>query len=140
MGRGSQGQMGSGVSLPSPNYDAIIVKGDVDEMVKVAQEVSKAIGRVKNSQIRGIFATVRQIQLSWGTNTISAEKAYRDAVLLKPRLSYSAARNDLSGLDIILVGALNMVKGTPDQRKTYFTNFVNFFEAIVAYHYANNKS
>jgi CRISPR-associated protein Csm2 len=117
-----------------PDYEAIIARGDVDKLVEVADAIGRDIGQVKSSQIRGIFATVRQIQLNWST---APEQAYRDAILLKPRIGYSAARNDLRGLDRYLIDALAYVKGTPEERRVRYMNFVNFLEAIVAYHKMN---
>ncbi len=128
---GRPGTGGSPRRLPQPDYDAIILRGDVDNLVAAAEEIGEAVWQVKSSQIRGIFASVRQIQLNWSTNE---QKAYRDAILLKPRIAYTAARNDLSGLNVILIEALNRVKGSEDERRERFMRFVDFFEAIVAYH------
>jgi len=130
---GRPGAGGGSRRLPQPDYDAIIVRGDVDKLVAAAEEIGEVLvaGRLKNSQIRGIFASVRQIQLNWSTNE---QKAYRDAILLKPRIAYTAARNDLVGLDSVLIEALNRVKGAEAERRERFMRFVDFFEAIVAYH------
>lgn len=113
------------------NYEAIIVNGDVDKLVSAAEAIGGEIRQVKSAQIRGIFATVRQIQLNWSTDP---QQAYREAILLKPRIGYSASRNNLQGLDQVLIDALGYVKGTPDEQRARYMNFVNFFEAIVAYH------
>lgn len=128
---GRPGAGGPPRRLPQPDYDAIILRGDVDKLVAAAEEIGEAVRQVKSSQIRGIFASVRQIQLNWSTNE---QKAYRDAILLKPRIAYTAARNNLSGLDDVLIQALNRVKGSEDERRERFMRFVDFFEAIVAYH------
>lgn len=128
---GRPGAGGGSRRLPQPDYDAIIARGDVDALVAAAEEIGEVVRQVKSSQIRGIFASVRQIQLNWSTNE---QKAYRDAILLKPRIAYTAARNNLSGLDGILIEALNRVKGSEDERRERFMRFVDFFEAIVAYH------
>lgn len=118
--------------LGSTDYERIIGEGDPDMIVDKANQIGDAVREVKSSQIRGIFATVRQIQLSWDTNP---NKAYRSAVLLKPRIAYSAKRNDLFGLDGVLVTALDHVKGDNDaERRKRFNHFTEFFEAIVAYH------
>lgn len=131
-------QGGAYYEAPMPNmidYNAIIVDGDPDALLIAASQVGAAIKRVKNSQIRGIFFTVRQIQLNWPANR---QRAYRDAVLLRPRIGYAAERNDLAGLDEVLSDALAKVSD-PDnavaQRR--FGHFVEFFEAIIAYHKMN---
>lgn len=128
---GRPGAGGGSRQLPQPDYDAIILHGDVDKLVAAAEQVGEAVRKVKSSQIRGIFASVRQIQLNWSTNE---RKAYRDAILLKPRIAYTAARNDLAGLDRVLIEALSRVKGAEAERRERFMRFVDFFEAIVAYH------
>ena len=124
------------------DFDAIIGEDNVDALVKAAHAIGKAIaGRVTSSQIRGIFATVRQIQLKWvesGSETTQRE-VYRQAMMLKPQIHYAAARNGdrIAPLDEYLVGALNKVgEGNPDPkvRRERFMRFVDFFEAIVAYH------
>ena len=118
------------------NYEAIIDDGNPDEIVRAAQAISTRIKEVKSSQIRGIFATVRQIQLGWNERT--AVQSYRSAVLLKPRIAYTAARNEYFGLDDVLIKALDRVSVTDaGERQKRYNNFVDFFEAIVAYHKAN---
>ena len=122
------------------DFDAIIGKDDVDALVKAAQAIGKATAaRVTSSQIRNIFSTVRQIQLRWplGADEAAQKTAYRQAMMLKPQIHYAAARNKdrIAPLDEYLVGALDYVgKGTPEQRRERFMRFVDFFEAIVAYH------
>ena len=121
------------------NFQAIIVQGDVDVLVRTAQTIGTEIaGRVTSSQMRGIFATVRQIQLSWPEQADAARQqaAYRRAMLLKPQIRYAAARNNdrIRPLDDYLVGALDQVTGTADEQRQRFMRFVDFFEAIIAYH------
>jgi CRISPR-associated protein Csm2 len=131
MGKGNA-QSSMKLGLPQVDYTAIVVDGNVDKTVEAAKAIGEAIRSVKSSQIRGIFATARQIQLKWDTDS---KKAYRDAVLLRPRIAYSASRNDLQGLDGVLGEALKLVSG--DNAKQRYLNFVDFFEAIVAYHKAS---
>lgn len=127
------------------DYEKIIHKGDVDTLVECAEKIGKGISKVKNSQLRGIFASARQIQTNWpsaagsqsepnDTLTQKANDAYRQAVLLRPRISYAGSRNALEGLDSILNEALKLVNGKPEERRTRYFRFVDFFEAIVAYH------
>ena len=122
------------------DFDAIIGEGNVDALVKAAQAIGKAIaGRVTSSQIRSIFATVRQIQLRWveSGNENAQREVYRQAMMLKPQIHYAAARNGdrIAPLDEYLVNALNKVgEGDPNKRRERFMRFVDFFEAIVAYH------
>ncbi len=137
MGKG-HGRAEAGGGLPHVDYKAIVVDGNVDVLVTTAEAVGKAIKDVKNSQLRGIFATVRQIQLGWDTD---AERAYRSAMLLRPRIAYAASRNQretLQGLDIVLIESLRQVGGDRQQARRRFMNFVDFFEAIVAYHKASS--
>jgi len=134
------------------NYQKIIQEGDVDVLVAAAQKIGEeaAQSRVTSSQIRGVFASVRQIQVNWrevkGTDAaaqegeVRAKESYRKAMLLKPQIRYAAARNrdSLSPLDDYLVAALDQIQGGDwNLRRRYFLNFVDFFEAIVAYHKAS---
>lgn len=129
---GSRG--GGDAAPPAINYDAIILRGDPDELVKSARAVGERIPQVSSSQIRGIFATVRQIQLTWDTEP---NRAYRQAVLLKPRIAYANARkNELGFLSDVLIQAIERINGDDSQRRERFMQFVDFFEAIVAYHRA----
>jgi CRISPR-associated protein Csm2 len=124
----------SGGVLPNVDYKTIVVDGNVDALVTTAESVGKAIKEVKNSQLRGLFASVRQIQLGWDTDP---ERAYRSAMLLRPRIAYAASRNSLYGLDTVLIESLRQVGGDRQQARRRFMNFVDFFEAIVAYHKAS---
>ncbi len=120
----------------------IIVDGDPEALVVLADRVGKALvdQKLTTSQIRNVFGTVRQIQMRWPTNP---EKAYREAVLLRPKLAYFAEREKKSKgsgsegmetLQTVLEPALKMltVGGKPSQDR--FERFADLFEAIVAYH------
>lgn len=126
------------VPIPTKNdIQAIIAQGDPQKLVEWADKIGKAIARqVTSSQLRNIFGTARQIQMRWDTDKTAA---FRDAVLLKPKLGYYAKRErgrGMADLERILSPALDeMAQGaTEDERKKRYNYFVDFLEAIVAYH------
>ncbi|MFZ5917325.1 MAG: type III-A CRISPR-associated protein Csm2 [Chloroflexota bacterium] len=129
-----------GLSVPIPDKQAIeqiIARGDAEVLVKWADQIGQAIARqVTSSQLRNVFGTARQIQLRWSNDP---DSAYRDAVLLRPKLGYFAKRErgrGMADLERVLVPALEeMSQGKdPENRKQRFDRFLDFFEAIVAYH------
>ena len=135
-------------AVPVPDRAAterIVAQGDPEELVKWAEDIGKAIARqVTTNQIRNIFGTARQIQMRWRSESAEEQRAaYRDAVLLRPKIAYYAQRghgraSGMADLQRILVPALEVVSQTKDvgeQRKRY-DHFVDFFEAIVAFHKA----
>jgi CRISPR-associated protein Csm2 len=128
--------------VPVPDrgtIERIVARGDPEELVKWAEDIGKAIARqVTSSQLRNVFGTARQIQLRWPNNP---DAAYRDAVLLRPKLGYFAKRERGRGMEDlrrILTPALEeMSRSTdPKERQDRFNRFVEFLEAIVAYHKA----
>jgi len=84
-------------------------------------------GRLTTSQIRNIYGMVKQMEMrGFDAN---------EFVLLKPKLAYAAARADTEGartLKDVLTWAIDEVGS--DEAK--FARFVDFFEAILAYHKA----
>ena len=90
------------------------------------------------SQIRSLFGEVRQIQAMWSVDA-SREQAKRRLILLKPKMAYRARRERgkaVSDLVDVLRPALDLVKGNDGN----FQRFVEFFEAILAYHKAYGGS
>lgn len=128
--------------VPIPDkatIERIIAQGDPEALVKWAEDIGQAIARqVTSSQLRNIFGTARQIQLRWPNDP---QAAYRDAVLLRPKLGYFAKRERGRGMEDlrrVLVPALEVMGQGKDlnERQKRFNHFVDFFEAIVAYHKA----
>jgi CRISPR-associated protein Csm2 len=125
---------------------AIIAKGDVNLLVDTAQEFGKENARqLSTSQIRNIFGEVRRIEMNWQEDTgKEAEEAFRQAVLLQPKLAYQARRERGRGvqeLEKILSPCLDEIRKAPESmRRKYFLKFVDFFEAILAYHRAAGGS
>lgn len=109
------------------------------EMVEYAQQVAQALVRngLTRSQIRTIFTEVRQIEAMWGAS--HQKEALRRLVMLKPKLAYQTART--SSMDLLqkeLTAAIDEVeKANAEQKDAAFQRFVDFFEAILAYHRAN---
>ncbi|RMG91705.1 MAG: type III-A CRISPR-associated protein Csm2 [Chloroflexi bacterium] len=129
------------MALPSQqDLQRIIQEGDADLLVKVALELGKGLARqLTTSQIRNIFGTVRQIEMSWSPQADEEEQkwAARQLMLLKPKLAYQAKRERGRGVTMlaeVLTPAIDMVGN--DREK--FQNFVDFFEAILAYHTAHS--
>ena len=125
---------------------AIIKDGDAKKTVEVAEDLGNALAnryRLSTNQIRNIFGTVRRIEMSWPDKegdldedqAHAAQQARRELQLLKPKMAYQAKRERGQGvktLTDILTDAIDMIEGD----RTRFQNFVDFFEATLAYHKA----
>lgn len=108
-----------------------------DLVVKCADALGQELSRPLNtSQIRALFGEVRQIE---GLMSIDHKKAWRRLYLLKPKMAYRVRRATgvgVRGLVDVLNPALDEVLKAKDEetQKKYFKQFVEFFEAILAYH------
>ncbi|HIC96184.1 TPA: type III-A CRISPR-associated protein Csm2 [Candidatus Bipolaricaulota bacterium] len=101
------------------------IEGDAEKLVTTAQEIGHYLARqrLSTSQIRNIFGEVKRMEASGYDRS--------RLILLKPRLAYAAGRHGGAVKDLrdVLVTAIDAVD---DAKK--FGYFVNFFEAILAYH------
>ncbi|MBW7886397.1 MAG: type III-A CRISPR-associated protein Csm2, partial [Caldilineaceae bacterium] len=93
------------------------------------------------SQIRALFGEVRQIQAQWKMGSQQQAQARRRLSLLKPKMAYRAKRERKKAVEdlvAVLDPALNLVIGEKDAdlQTAHFQRFVEFFEAILAYHKA----
>ena len=110
--------------------EKIIVKGNADTLISYALTVGQGSAgqELGRTQIRNIYSTVKSLQARKVT-----DDTYRELKLLIPKLDYAAARKqELTGLAKTLIAGIRLV-GQDAQR---FKHFVQFFEAIVAYHYS----
>jgi len=109
----------------------LILKGDYNLLVKRAEEFGKYLAKekkLKTSQFRKIFGEIKKIFMKgFSENTI------KDLLLLKPRLSYTAERHK-TVRDLRDVLSKMIDKIVTANKKEYFENFVNFVEAVLAYH------
>lgn len=126
---------------PNDALSKIIVDGDAKTLVEQASQIGKNLAQEKlsTSQIRAIFGEVRKLQ---GQLSIQEqnENALRKLYLLKPKMAYRKEKEKGQGvkrLVDILDPALSLVFKDPDKREERFEYFVEFFEAILAYHRAN---
>lgn len=122
--------------------EQIICQGDVQRIVKWADKLGQKMveGGLSTSQIRNVYGTVKTIQLSWKQDP---QQAYRDAVLLIPKLHYQVARNEkksgsqgLKEFERVMVPALELLAEGKDEEERFqrFTHLTEFFEAMLAYH------
>lgn len=116
-----QGQR-RGYTLP----DNVIEEGG-EVLVKTAENLGQTLKNsgLKTSQIRKVYTAVKKIQWSGFEQN--------QLIMLKPKLAYAAARHrSVEYLKDALTQAIEKV-GNDAQK---FQNFVDFFEAILAYHKA----
>jgi CRISPR-associated protein Csm2 len=126
----------------------LIIAEDTSEAIRALTETAEKIGEaladdVTTSQIRNIFGTVRMIEQE--VKTLEDDKplpirVQRDLQMLRPKLAYQygrvQGRDDdrkkaaMGALTSILSQAIALVGS--DVRR--FRNFMDFFEAILAYH------
>ena len=121
------------------DLNAIITEGDAKTLVAQAETLGKQLAqqRLTTNQIRNIFGMVRRIEMNWpeGASEIQARKAHRDLLLLKPKMAYQAKRERGKGvqeLTDVLSDAIDLV----GENRQKFQHFVDFFEAVLAYHKA----
>jgi len=132
----------------------IIIEGEEDQLVAAAETIGSDLASIglTTSQIRGIFGTVRRIEMDWQkptaetTSSDAMRRAQREFALLQPRLAYQARRESgqkgrgVQTLRDELLPAMKLVsegkKVNPQVHYDRFRNFVDFFEAILAYHRA----
>lgn len=130
-------------AVPPEVLKTIISDGDIEKLVHWAEKIGKELaGDLTTSQIRNFFGIVRRIESTVeearrktpGTETFRLpDEAYRQLMLLKPKLAYQSRRSDGWGvrkLSEILTPAIDHV----GRDAGHFKNFVDFFEAILAYH------
>lgn len=120
---------------------------DPDGAERLVREADQFGRDLKNkglttSQIRALFGEVRQIQAQWGmTGEEQRRQALRRLILLKPKMAYRARRESgraVQELVDVLDPAIDLVIDEEDdeRRSDHFDRFVEFFEAILAYHKA----
>ena len=118
-----------------------------ETLVKEADDLGRNFKNqgMTTNQIRAIFNEVRQIQGMWKISDgsdekdLHREKALRRFILLKPKMKYRARKergNAVSALVDELMPAADLVIAEKDEEKqdANFQRFVEFFEAILAYH------
>ena len=112
-----------------------------ETLVKYADQLGKSLKEngLTTSQIRALFGEVRQIEAQWSMDGEARQRAARRLVLLKPKMAYRARKERGRGVQE-LVGVLDLavdeVIHERDLKKQDedFGGFVEFFEAILAYH------
>jgi len=133
---------GSGDSYKPPTTQALqtIITGNaqesalvtIDEANRLATHLVEA--KLKSSQLRLIFSKVRQIEARWTSDDEQHKQAsMREMLLLKPRIMYQSKRiSGMEKLAMLLNSLIDLVKTRQD-----FQRFVDFLEAVVAYHKVN---
>lgn len=119
--------------------DGVHIKKRIDK--KTGRETDEKIEEVKlsTSQLRKFFGEVKRQQII----------GYQESsfVMLKPKLAYAVGRamdgrkyNRIEDLYNVLANAIDIVVSpeTSDKNRA-FHNFIAFFEAIVAYHKAEEN-
>lgn len=127
------------MKVPTQDLQTIITNPEgAQTLVKWADQIGKGLKDrgLTTSQIRALFGEVRQIQAQW---SIDAQKAHRRLVLLKPKMAYRARKERgraVQDLVDVLDPALDLVisSGGDKEVQERFHHFVDFFEAILAYH------
>ena len=135
--------------ISQADLKALITQSDPDSakmLVKHAEDLGRRLknANLTTSQIRAIFGEVRQIDAQLSTidlPEVDQQRALRRLILLKPKMAYRAKRERGRGVEElteVLDPAIDLVVGGADLKcqKENFQRFVDFFEAILAYHRA----
>jgi CRISPR-associated protein Csm2 len=90
--------------------------------------------RLKTTQLRRIFDRVKTIERSLNEHGWDAVQS--DFYMLRPELAYAKARKLIPDQFFRLVDACmkQVDKGDNEQKRSNYSRFVRFLEAIVAYH------
>lgn len=120
-----------------------------DSTISRAEEFARDNAKESKNDKKGISST--QLRKFYGAVKLWQMNGYdpSELVMLKPKLAYAVGRakkdcaqTKMQNLYDILTDAIDKVNKFKDEDKeTAYKNFVNIFEAIVAYHkqYTNEK-
>ena len=130
------------MSISDADIKVIITDANgMQVLVERSQELAKDLkaNGMTTAQIRALFGEMRQIEAEWSVES-QRDSAYRRLVLFQPKMAYRA-RKERGQAVKMLVDVLDkavklVVAAPPDKRNVYFKHFVEFFEAILAYHKA----
>ena len=124
--RGSQHGGNRGPTRVTLNKKVITEGGE--SLVKEAEQRGQQLAKqgLTTSQIRNIYGAVKKMQMKGG------ELDTHKLLMLKPKLAYAAKRHGrgVETLKDVLTQAIDLVES--DLKN--FNRFVDFFEAILAYH------
>lgn len=126
------------IVVAKPIAIADVIEKGGDDLVEAAKELGESISNrnsgITTSQIRKVYSAVKKIQMKI---QVYSEFERNDLVLLKPKLAYVTARapRGREASTEKLQGALTQAIDQVDNHNK-FKNFVNFFEATLAYHKA----
>ena len=120
-------QHGDNRSPTRVNLDARVITEGGEILVETAEQLGQQLARERltTSQVRNIYGAVKKMQMKGELDT-------HKFLMLKPKLAYAAKRHG-GGVDTlkdVLTQAIDLVGN--DSKK--FNRFVDFFEAILAYH------
>ena len=110
------------------NLDKRVIDEGGEILVKAAEQQGRQLARnLTTSQIRNIYGAVKKMQMKGELDT-------HKLLMLKPKLAYAAKRHGggVETLKDVLTQAINLVGNDSEK----FNRFVDFFEAILAYHRA----
>lgn len=124
--------------------DQIIIKGEAAALVNAADSFGRGLARQRltKTQIRNVFGEVRKIEANWAQPGANSRANFRRLLLLKPRMVYQAKREQATEpLMDVLGKAIDRVAQANDENEQHkrFKYFVEFFEAILAYHTAQEE-
>lgn len=151
MGRNREPQRIQSLPVDREALRMIITTDDPQRLVKVAEDLAEHLVKIElaTSQIRNIFGTARRLQTDWLRPPLGDDEkrraARRQLVLLKPKLAYQSQRMPpvgpladwlSAGIDYVVAGGNELEEERELQEYRRFTRFMDFFEAVLAFHTA----
>lgn len=110
------------------DFDPSWIKDKISkDAIKFTDDFGKFLSRpLSTSQIRNIYGELKRIQMK------GFEKEKTAFLLLKPKLAYATARSySLKPLAEVFNKAFDSI-----ENENHFQNFMDFMEAVLAYHKA----
>ncbi len=120
-------------ALTPEEAKGIVAEGNAELLVRKAREIGKPLS-VTTSKLRRIYGEIKRIEMLWAHEG-QEHRARRRAILLRPRLEYQVKRayrderDAMIRLNDVISDCLQHAK----ESRESFSNFAEFFEAIIAY-------
>ncbi len=110
------------------------IKSIADEGKYAEKLAERSRSRLKTTQLRRFFGAIKDIAKNLEVNEWNKVEA--DFYLLKPKLAYAKGRKLIPDEFYCVVKSLmnKIDKGDENNKKENFIRFVQFLEAVVAYH------